>query len=194
MKTTTFYAALFLTSLPLALSNPCYADDVTDAMDKALSAYKAGQSQQAITQLELATQLVRQQRATAMESVLPAPLKGWTADAPESTSVGAAMFGGGSTIKRNYAKDGQTLSIEIVSDSPMLQSVMGLLTNPMFGAASQGGKIQMINGQQAIIKKDSIMLVVDKTFLITIAGSDTLNKEMLEYAQAIDLKKLATFK
>lgn len=83
--------------------NPSYADDVTDAIDKALNAYRDGQSQQAITQLELATQLVRQQRATAMEGVLPAPLKGWSADAPESSSVGAAMFlGGGSTIKRNY--------------------------------------------------------------------------------------------
>lgn len=193
MKTKTLYSALLIAGA-LTWLNPSYADDVTDAIDKALNAYKDGQSQQAISQLELATQLVRQQRATAMEGVLPAPLKGWTADAPESSSVGSAMFGGGSTIKRNYHKDGQTLSIEIVSDSPMLQSVMGLLTNPMFGAASQGGKIQMINGQQAIIKKDSVMLVVDKTFLITITGSESLSKDMLAYAQAINLKKLATFK
>lgn len=193
MKTKILYSTLLLTIAPIWL-NPSYADDVTDAMEKALSTYKDGQSQQAISHLELATQLIRQQRATAMESVLPAPLTGWTADAPESSSVGAAMFGGGSTIKRNYHRDGQTLSIEIVSDSPMLQSVMGLLTNPMFGAASQGGKIQMINGQQAIVKKDSIMLAVDKTFLITITGAESLSKDMLTYAQIIDLKKLATFK
>lgn len=184
----------WLPAMCLALSCAGWADDASDAIEKAATLYKEGQTQQAITQLELATQLIRQQRAEAMQQVLPEPLAGWTAEAATSSSAGAAMLGGGSTIKRTYNKDDKNLSIEIVADSPMIQSMMAIFSNPMFGAASQGGKVQMINGQQAILKADGLMMVVDNTFMVQINAEKGMEADVIAYASAIDLKKLSSFK
>jgi hypothetical protein len=189
IKTATLMAVLCL-----ALSAAVWADDASDAIEKAAAFYKEGQTQQAITQLELATQLIRQQRAEAMQQVLPEPLEGWTAEAATSTSAGAAMLGGGSTIKRTYNKGDKSLSIEIVADSPMIQGMMVLFSNPMFGAASQGGKVQMVNGQQAILKDDGLMMVVENTFMVQVNAEKGMEADVLAYASAIDLKKLSSFK
>ncbi|SEA59562.1 hypothetical protein SAMN05660964_01938 [Thiothrix caldifontis] len=184
----------WLPVLCLALSSSVWADDASDAIEKAATLYKEGQTQQAITQLELATQLIRQQRAEAMQQVLPEPLDGWTAEAATSTSAGAAMLGGGSTIKRTYSKADKNLSIEIVADSPMIQGMMAIFSNPMFGAASQGGKVQMVNGQQAILKDDGLMMVVENTFMVQINADKGMEADVIAYASAIDLKKLSGFK
>jgi hypothetical protein len=184
----------WLPVLCLALSGSVWADDASDAIEKAAALYKEGQTQQAITQLELATQLIRQQRAEAMQQVLPEPLDGWTAEAATSTSAGAAMLGGGSTIKRTYSKADKNLSIEIVADSPMIQGMMAIFSNPMFGAASQGGKVQMVNGQQAILKDDGLMMVVENTFMVQINADKGMEADVIAYASAIDLKKLSSFK
>jgi hypothetical protein len=186
--------AMLLPAVCLALSASVWADDASDAIDKAAALYKEGKTQQAIAQLELATQFIRQQRAEAMQQVLPEPLDGWTAEEATSSSAGSAMLGGGSTIKRTYSKDDKNLSIEIMADSPMMQSMMAIFTNPMFGAAAQGGKVQMINGQQAILKDNGLMMVVDNTFMIQINAEKGMDADLIAYANAIDLKKLSNFK
>ncbi|MDD5393106.1 MAG: hypothetical protein PHE17_08825 [Thiothrix sp.] len=186
--------AMLLPALCLALSASAWADDASDAIDKAAALYKEGKTQQAIAQLELATQFIRQQRAEAMQQVLPEPLDGWAAEEATSSSAGSAMLGGGSTIKRTYSKDDKNLSIEIMADSPMMQSMMAIFTNPMFGAAAQGGKVQMINGQQAILKDNGLMMVVDNTFMIQINAEKGMDADLIAYANAIDLKKLSNFK
>jgi len=185
---------MLLSALCVALSASAWADDASDAIDKAAALYKEGKTQQAIAQLELATQFIRQQRAEAMQQVLPEPLAGWTAEEATSSSAGSAMLGGGSTIKRTYSKDDKNLSIEIMADSPMMQSMMAIFTNPMFGAAAQGGKVQMINGQQAILKDNGLMMVVDNTFMIQINAEKGMDADLTAYANAIDLKKLSNFK
>lgn len=179
----------------IGMSAIVQADDTLDALEQATALYKEGKAQEALAQLEVAAQFLRQQRAESLEKVLPEPLSGWKADDAESASVGAAMFGGGSTISRRYTKDNKSITINLVTDSPMLQSMMGLIMNPAFGgAANGGGKLQMINGQKAMVKSDGIMMVVDNKFLINIDGSKNLAEDMLAYAKAIDFKKLSEFK
>ena len=168
-----------------------WADDVTDAVDQALALYADGQTQQAIAQLEFAAQLIRQQRGSGLQAYLPQPLSGWDAQAAESQSAGAAMFGGGTTATRDYSKGSSDITISIITDSPMMQSMMMLFSNPMI-LASQGGQLQMINGQQALVKEDGVTMVIQNTYLITIEGQAS-QADFVAYANAIDIDGLKNF-
>ena len=48
------------------------------------------------------------------------------------------MFGGGIGAHRTYKKGSSKIKVEILTDSPVLQSMMGLFTNPMFATADGG--------------------------------------------------------
>ena len=175
---------------------PASADDVTDAVEEALQFYKDGKYTEAASSLNYAAQLVQQKKGASMESLLPEPLDGWTAEEASSQSAGTAMFGGGLTAERRYVKDQSTVNIQIVTDSPLLQSMMMMMANPMF-ATSSGGKLETINGQKAIVKLNpndrsgQIQIVVANRFLVTLDGAEVTRDDVVAYAKAIDYGKMA---
>lgn len=172
-----------------------YADDIDDAIQKAAKFYQEGNTQEAVGQLELAAQLIRQQRADKMKALLPEPLAGWEADEAEATAVGGAMLGGGTTLKRAYRKDGKRLTVQIMADSPLVQGMMAFMGNPMFGGmAAQGGKTMVINDQQAVLKENALSMAVGGKYMIEVTGEAGMDEDLVAYAKAIDLKKLADFK
>jgi hypothetical protein len=180
----------------VTLSPVAPADDVTDAVNEALQFYKEGKYSEAASNLNYAAQLVQQKKGTSMESILPEPLSGWTAEEATSQTAGAAMFGGGVTVERNYAKEsGGTVKIQVVTDSPLLQSMMMMMTNPMFATAN-GGKLETISGHKAIVKMNpgeqggQIQLVIANRFLVTIGGNGVTKDDMVAYASAIDYQKM----
>ena len=73
---------------------------------------------------------------------------------------------------------------------------MAMLSNPMF-AASEGGKLERIGRQKAMIshdagtKKGSIKIAVAKRFLVSIEGEGVSAEELKAYARVINYKKLA---
>lgn len=172
-------------------STAARADDVTDAIAQATTLYNDGQTQQAVTQLEFAAQLIRQQRGNDLAAFLPEPLDGWTAQAASANSAGAAMFGGGTTVERNYTQGNSNITVRIVTDSPLLSSMLMMFSNPMLMAA-QGGTLQMIGGQQAVVKPDGVTMVVQNTYLIQVDGNATQDL-FVAYANAIDYAGLQSF-
>ncbi|HHH43045.1 MAG TPA: hypothetical protein ENK49_02820 [Gammaproteobacteria bacterium] len=100
------------------------------------------------------------------------------------------------TAERKYSKDSSRITIRIVTDSPMLQGVMMMFSNPMF-ANADGAKMERIGRQKAIVKytpsnqSGNVQMVVKNRFLVSVDGNRVSRDEMLDYAKAIDLKKLA---
>ncbi len=181
--------------LLMTVSSIAYADDVTDSIDEALDAYKEGEYSAAVESLNYASQLINQKKGGKLSSLLPEPLDGWTAKTSKSSASGAAMFGGGITAERKYVKGDNNVSIEIVADSPLIQSMMMMFSNPMY-ATSDGGKLEKIKRQKAIVKfnpdnkRGDIKIVVAKRFLVTIKGNRTTIDDLKAYAKAINYKKL----
>jgi len=180
----------------IAFSTPVYADDVKDSIKEAIEYYDEGDYSGAVESLNYATQLIQQKKSENLTSFLPEPLDGWTADKSSSQAVGAAMFGGGVTAERRYAKEESQVTVQIVTDSPMLQTMMMMFSNPMF-ASSDGGKMEKIKRQKAIVKYDpptqqgEIQIVVAKRFLVTINGNNVSIDDLKAYAEGIDYKKLS---
>lgn len=171
-------------------------DDVLTTIDQAVKQYKTGDFAGAASNLDYASQLVRQKKSERMKELLPEPLAGWQAKPASAQTLGTAVFGGGVTVSRDYNKANSSVGVEIVSDSPVLQSVMMMLNNPMFAGAS-GGTLTTIKGQRSIFKYDEkgrsgeINIVVANRFMVTVKGHNVDKEDLKSYAAAIDFLALA---
>jgi hypothetical protein len=188
----TIVATVFL----FIVSSPVMADDVTDSINEALKQYNNGEFAEAVQSLDYASQLIRQKKGGQLEAFLPEPIPGWKAEDAKSQAIGSAMFGGGVTAERSYVKGDSRVNVKIITDSPLMQAMMMMFSNPMM-ATSDGGKLEKISGEKAIVKysndnKDgSINMVIAGRFLITVEGNDVARQDLIAFAQGIDFKKLA---
>jgi hypothetical protein len=173
-------------------------DDVLTTIDQAIKQYKAGDLSGAASNVEYAAQLIRQKKSEKMKDLLPRPLAGWQGGEASAQAMGTAVFGGGVTVSRKYSRDKSSVEVEIVSDSPVLQSVMMMLNNPMFAGAG-GGNLQTIKGQRAIVKYDpsakngEINIVVAGRFMVTVKGQNVKQDELVKYAEAVDYQRLTKY-
>ena len=193
-KTTLVLAVLSV--VIFSFSATSYADDVTDYMNEALQYYKDGQYSDAVDSLNFAEQLIQQKKSSGLETFFPEPLKGWSAKIATSQAASSAMMGGGITAERQYSKGTSSIQIQIMADSPMLQGVLMMMSNPMF-ATADGGKMERIGKQKAMVKfnpntqNGDVQIVVANRFLVSIEGKGITNKNLKDYAKAIDYKKMS---
>jgi hypothetical protein len=183
-------AAWSMTAVPAAR-----ADEVSDQIDKARTAWSAHDSQAAIVALEAAANLLRQARADALELLLPLPLLGWVAEAPETSSVSAAMLGGGTSASRTYHNDTQEVHVQITTDSPMLQGMAALLNSPLAVAAG----VRSVTIRDRVVSytesDNGYMTLVADKIIVKVDGSKTTPEASLRsFVAAIDfdaIEKLA---
>ena len=182
----------------VAAVSPLRADDVTDNLEAAKSAYEAGNYTEAINSLDAANQFIRQKKAELVMKLLPDAPKGWEAAEPESEAAASALLGGGVTAKRNYSRGGNSMSIKIQSDSAVMQYA-AMFNNPMLLAAS-GAKMETIKGQRVTVSfqngetSGNIKAVIDNRYYIEIEGSGVTVDDLRTFAKAIDFAKLAAMK
>ncbi|MBN1828645.1 MAG: hypothetical protein JW884_05840 [Deltaproteobacteria bacterium] len=181
-----------------ALAGPAMAaqtDEIAATISEALDHYNKGEFSAAVSSLDYASELVRQKAGTELQKFLPEPLSGWTADEATSQSVSTAMLGGGIYAERVYRKNGSSVTVKIITESPLMQGIMMMMTNPGIVTAS-GGRLEKIKGQRAVVnyndqaKDGTINLIVANRVLVTIEGSSLSKKELTSYAEAIDYRKI----
>jgi hypothetical protein len=162
------------------------ADDVTEQINEALTAYGRKDTQTAIAGLEAALNLLRQSRADTYGGSLPAVPSGWTADAVETVSVGAALVGGGVGASRKYHKGGDLVTVSIIADSPLLQAMTALASS---GIAALGGmRTEIVNGRRTIYMKDdgAYMTIVADRILVRVEGKDQPEAVLKQFLAAVD--------
>jgi len=177
----------------MLLSTNVMADDISDTLEEALASYKKGDVTGAKEDVIYALELLKQQSGNTLKDQLPDALEGWKAEEAKSETAGAGMLGGGTVLSRIYTKDKSKVTIEIITDSPLVQGLGSMFANPMFNA---GGEIKRINREKATIKYNKknksgeITLMVDKRFVVNVKGSKVSKEELIEYTKAIDFKAL----
>lgn len=171
----------------IATISGAHADDVTDQINEALKAYQNHDTQTAIAALDAASNLMRQSRADGLKKLLPLPPPGWTADAAESTAVSVAMLGGGVTASRVYHNGVQRVEVQLVADSPMLQTVAALIASPL--GAIGGMKTVVIGGRRMSYTENDhsyMTLVADKVIVRVEGNSDTPDVTLKSFIGVID--------
>ena len=195
MSGTTISKTLFVLVAGVLPVFPALADDVEDSIQEGLELYKEGEFKDAVESLNYAVQLIQQKKGESLEGLLPPPLEGWEAEEAESQAAGAAMFGGGVSAERRYTKGQASVTVQIVTDSPLMQSMMAMISNPMF-ASSGGARLERIKRQKAMVEYDkenrsgSINVAVDRRFLVTVEGQFVTLDDLKAYAEAIDYRAL----
>jgi hypothetical protein len=175
--------SLVIASAPLL---PARADDVTEQINEALTAYGHKDLPTAIAGLEAALNLLRQNRADAYGALLPAAPAGWTADDVETVSLGVAMAGGGAGATRQYHKGNDTVTVSILADSPLLQAISALASS---GLAVLGGmRTQIVNGRRTIYMKDddAFTTVVGDRILVRVEGKGQPEDTLKQFLTAVD--------
>ena len=176
----------------LAASLPAAADDVTDQINQALGAYQKQDLSTAVKSLDTAAGLIRQKKMEAWKAALPEALPGWTADKAQGTALAPALLGGATTVTRVYRKDGNTITISIIADSPMVATIAAFLSNSVVGLIGNT-EIAVINGRRALYGKDekSFQTLAGDKVLVKVEGSSGIDDPVLrEWFQAIDFAQL----
>jgi hypothetical protein len=177
---------------------PASADEILEAMTEAIEAYKEKEYSEAAESLDYAKQLIQQLRSENIMKVLPEPLPGWESKTAQTQSMG--MLGGMTGVEKKYSKPGtgnqgrKNITINIMADSPMMQGMMAMF-NPAY-AGAQGGKLQKIKRNKAIVKYDpdsrrgEATIMVDKRYIVSIKGNSIDKEDLMNYAEAVDYKGL----
>ena len=187
------WAAILVPGMLLADEIEDTHAEIKQAITAGTEAYQAGELSQAVTQFDYVSTLVRQLQAGELGKLFPEPLSGWKADEVESQAGSTAFFGGGINASRSYRKDGGQLEISITKDSPLLQTMGMLFTNPSM--ATMGGyKVKRIKGQTAMIKSEDnsqeLQMMVANSILIQITGRGINENDLKAYAEALDIEAI----
>ena len=125
-------------------------------------------------------------RADALKRLLPPP-PGWAADAPESTAVSVAMLGGGVTASRAYYNGDQRVDVQIIADSPMLQTVAALLNSPL--GAIGGMRTVVIGGRRMTHSENDnsyMMLIADKVIVKVEGNANAPDPTLRSFIALVD--------
>ncbi len=186
-------AALAATVMALAAA-PAAADEILDQIEQAMAMYRAGDYAGAASELEFAAAQIRQLRAGEISGALPAPLAGWTAQDAETAAMGSGFLGGGTSASRVYEQGEARVEVQILTDSPMLQSMAMLINNPMLLSGS-GQKLVRIAGHKGALEWNedagSLNVVVGGDVLVQIEGSRCSRDHLTAYAEAVDYDLIA---
>ena len=170
------------------------AEDAASVIESGLAAYKNDELGKATQQLTYALQLINDKYGRLIIKTFPQPLPGWKAGKAKH-QMSPIMMGGGVTASQTYTKGQSRLTLQLVKDSPLLQSLLMVMNNPMMMGVD-GGKIQQVNGYNAIVKFNEtrkageLSMIIENRFLVLIKTTRTTFADMLKYAESIDVVRL----
>lgn len=167
--------AITIFATALLVAPAARADEVTDSMDVARSAYDGGRIAEALKALNAAREQLSARLVESLRSALPA-MDTWTISDNDGDSAATAYLGG-AMASRDYARDdGTSIRVTVFVDSQMAEAMAIYLTNPQI-AASVGATNETFGGNPAIILPDGtihIGLTGNRAFIF-IEGSASVD-------------------
>ncbi len=192
-------ALLGILVLPLFITCPVWADEITDQITAGLEAYEEKDYKTAVEELKFVTAQLEKLKQEENQKLLPEPLEGWTLKESGDNGNQAAMamlgMGGGSSMKNQYIRDNERVTVEVSANSPMMSMMNMMLKNPMMMAGQKNTKPYRYKKAKGMIKteknKTEITLVLVGQIMIKLTGKNLKDDAVLkEYLAAIDMNKL----
>lgn len=183
----------------LLFSFSAIADEISGQINEALQLYEKGEYSEAISGLKYAVTQIQQIQEKDAKEILPAPLKGWKADESVSKTAPDAFLGGGITASRHYYSEdsAKTVDIDIIADSPIVQSMMMFITNPSLISLQPDTKLVKIKNRKTIQKfsaeqrKGELTVIVLSNVIVMIKGANMDSADdPVSYAKALDYEAI----
>ncbi len=186
-----------LIAAPFLIVNPIWADDITDQIQTALTAYEDKDYRTAVDELKFVTAQLEKLKNEQNQTLLPDPLDGWKVEAGDNadSQMAMAMMGGGSSMKATYLREKETVEIEVLANSPLLSMMTMMINNPMMMASDKNIKPFRYKKSKGMKKTDGntteITLVLAGQIMVKVTGENLKDEAILEqYLDAIDMAKL----
>ena len=178
-------------ALLCAVAAPVAADEFTEVIDSALSAYAEGDITIASEELDYAMKLLGQMKSASLAAYLPEAPAGWTREEHDADGSGLAMsmFGGGTAAAATYRKGDAEMTLTLLANSPMVNSIAAMIT----GVASMGsGKPIRIQRTQFADNDGELQGVVDNKVMVSLTGNASVEEKTV-LLEAMDLRALRDF-
>ena len=172
-------------------------DQVIQAVNEGIQKYNEQKYGEAAGQFEYAAQLAKQKKGEQIKEFVQSiePIEGWVGNQATSQAMADGFMGGGVNVDREFTKDSSRMNLTILSDSPLIQSVIMLFSNPAMAAAS-GGELSTINGERVVIKFDpnnnsgEVKSVIDGKYLFTLDGRDVSKDDLTNQTKNVNFQDL----
>lgn len=173
------------------LAQPAASDEVTEALEAALEAWRGGDVATAKSEAEWALAKIGEAEARGLAGFLPPAPEGWTRRDEDPQSLGASMFGGGLMASAAYMGPGDAgaATVTLAADSPMVAAMAAMFGNP--AAMSSMGRTLRAGRHRAVITGDGeLQALIGGRTLVTIDGTASEETKQALFS-AIDLDALA---
>lgn len=154
---------LALAALAAWCAAPARADAVTEALESAIEAYGAGDVNYA--------------------------REGWTPEVDTEMNRGLATMDGGTGAAATYAGGGESFTVTLMADKPMVGAMGAMFGNPMLMGAA--GEIGRVGRQKSVDQDGELTTLVDNRIPVRASGAG--REVMLPVLEAIDYAGLAGF-
>ncbi|MCF8364967.1 MAG: hypothetical protein K9H16_04255 [Bacteroidales bacterium] len=142
-------------AIAILIAASVQAQEAEALLGNASSEYKSGNLENARFNLQQMLQEINQAIGRDILALLPDNLQGMTKVDEEDNVTGVNAGFAGLFVTRNYKTETHDASIEIVSDSPLLGGLNLLLNMPVFIASDPNQKKIKIDGQKALLTKNT---------------------------------------
>jgi len=195
-------AYVLVAALAFGISAPSFAetveipddqvDDITEEIKNGLLLYLAGNIAEAKAAIDFASQLLSQAKAAGLTAFLPNVLsEEWARSEPQTSASGASMFGGGISATADYTMGAETCTIMITGDSPLIQSLSMMFSNPMMAGAG-GSRLERVGTERVIITQDGEVQAMANTYLVQYLGNCS-EENKLAYVAVTDFNGLRAY-
>ena len=174
------------------------AQEFNTQLASARTAYKAGKLDESRFAMEQMLQEIDIMVGKEVLKILPAKLEDKTANATADNVSGASNFFG-VVIHREYGTPEKNISVEIISNSPLVTSLNAMLALPLIGGAGGDSKVIRIAGYKALLNKVSgendkdefeIQLPLN-TSLITLRAPGYTQDQVVKIANTLPVSQIA---
>lgn len=168
-------------------SAPKKAPTFPEAVDQAKKAAEGEKFGAAITALQAAIRDLQKKQRVAILGCLPKP-EGWAAQDVEVDENAEALGGGmavmGLSLTRHYTKGDNSITVEVTANSPMMQIVAMMFSNPALITAD-GGEVVKYGVHKAILKKSGdngqeLQILMHDTHLIKVNAQGVSADDLLK--------------
>lgn len=190
-------AGIAVLLLLFSLASVALADEISDQLKQGMKFYEEGKVSQAIGEVEFALAQMKQKKADSLSQIFPEPPSGWKAEKAEGQAASGAMFGGGISASRSYTNSARgRIKIQVISDSPLIQSIGMMLSNPMFLQGGKQGKLVRFKGNKALLKdrgeRAEFQALINNKVLLQVEANRVKDAAQVvqAFADKVDLDKL----
>ncbi|MFV0244602.1 MAG: hypothetical protein ACK5IB_06205 [Qingshengfaniella sp.] len=165
-----FRTALALAALLVLSPALAPADEISDTLAAARSAYDEGDIARALEELSFAQALLQDMRTDSLSQYLPPAPEGWTSEQHNVTSSLIAFAPNAIGSAADYSDGTDVFTLTISIDNPLMAMFSQMASNPMLARAA-GASLDRLGDTKVLNMDGTLTTVIASRILVQAEGA-----------------------